>query len=228
MRVRRRRKWKLAAVTGLVCLAVLHAPILRAAAWALVVAEPVRPADYVLVGNADRGCERAVAMLRDGSARRILLVQDEPLRIMRLGILPTHAGKKRINLNRYGVPDDMIETIDAPVQADWRDEVVLARWLEGQPQVTVVALCDSLWSRRLRYILDRLLDEPARGNVVVHALPNRELDLDAWWKTRLGWKDLFSAWFNYGYARCFGPDEPGEIADPVEYQASLEARWSLR
>src|SRR5260370_22338093 len=108
----------LAAMVG-----VAHRPLLRAATRALVVEEPVPPADAIVVvaGGTPSREARAAALFHAGGAPRVLVSrQFVPRRVqtlLEMGIRPLDfQGESVLVLQEPRVPPDAIVTPDQPVR----------------------------------------------------------------------------------------------------------------
>src|SRR5258705_4050415 len=107
----------------LALVAVAHRPLLRAAVHAVVVNEPGPPADaIVVVAGGTPGREaRAAALFQAGGAPRVLVSrQFVPGRVQTLiamGIRPLDFQGESVRvLEKLGVPQDAIVTLDQPVE----------------------------------------------------------------------------------------------------------------
>ena len=116
----RRPKWAsiLAVVVALAAAAIVAVPsirqsVLRAAGWALVVNEPIAPADVIVLSLASGGAGvlEAADLVKDGIATRVAVFTDPPsgnddYEFIRRGLLYEDRGARQIRQLRWlGVTD---------------------------------------------------------------------------------------------------------------------------
>jgi hypothetical protein len=203
------------------CLYLFRAPILRSAAWPLITEEPPEGVEWVLILSGDQSSERAAQLFRESGAQ-VLLVQGQPGRLERLGILPPRETRARIQLARQGVPEGAVVSVPSEGGTDWDAARALRGWLERRPEARVAALCDRFDSRRQRLVLDRILG-PESGRVRLLALPNRSHDETCWWTQKGGTLDLCNSYLRLGHAWwCGESDEPWQEWDPDSYEKGLK------
>jgi hypothetical protein len=72
----------LVALTGFACLAVrpIREPVLRAAGWALVISEPLAPADVIVLtlDSGDAGLLQAADLVQGGISKRVAIFMEPP------------------------------------------------------------------------------------------------------------------------------------------------------
>src|SRR5262245_8923501 len=78
-------KWAVPTILALVAIAFvavpsLSDPVLRAAGWALVVNEPIAPADFIVISpdSDGAGVLEAAELVRSGVAKRVAVFPDPP------------------------------------------------------------------------------------------------------------------------------------------------------
>jgi len=173
----------------LAMVAVAHRPLLRAAGHALVVDDPGRPADaIVVVAGGTPGREvRAAALFQAGGAPQVLVSrQFVPQRVrtlLELGIRPLDfQGESVAALEKFGVPRSAIVTLDEPVEiteTELRRVVAVAK-ARGWRRVTLVT--SAFHARRVRLIWTReAAGAVEAGLAVTHDECSAE---DGWWRRR--------------------------------------------
>jgi hypothetical protein len=192
----RRRRWvpilvvvALAAAT-IVAVSSVQEPVLRAAGWALVVNEPVEPADVIVVSldSGGAGALEAVDLVQRGIAKRVAVFTDPPSgedhEFIRRGLPYEDRSARQVRqLSWLGVTDVVqIPSTDVGTEGEGQ---VLPAWC-GQHQfraIVFVAARDH--SRRLRRVLNRVMKgHPTR--VMVQPARYSSFDPDRWWETRAG------------------------------------------
>src|SRR5229473_6943439 len=100
-----------AAAAAIVAMPSVREPVLRAAGWALVVNEPVAPADIIVVSldSAGAGALEVADLVQSGIATRVAVFTDPP------------SGEDHEFIRR-GLPyDDASAKADSPTEVAWRD-----------------------------------------------------------------------------------------------------------
>jgi uncharacterized SAM-binding protein YcdF (DUF218 family) len=221
---RRRRWWRGGLLTVLLvgaCFYLFRVPILRSLADFLII-DQQGPADYVLILNGDGRYDRAASLYHSGSAPRILLVESRPKRLERMGFESSSISLTERELAARGVPRDAITVIAGQALNDWDRARQLRDWLESQPTVNVLVLCDLFGGRRLRYIFNEILGAEYVSRVRMNALPDRQFDETDWWHHRPAIVYLFDSYLRLVYDRLSGEDrEEWREWDPEEYSKTL-------
>jgi hypothetical protein len=192
----RRLKWaSILVVVALAAVAIVAVPsvrerVLRAAGWALVVKEPIAPADVIVVSLHSRGAGalEAADLVRSGIATRVAVFTDPPsgedYEFIRRGFPYEDAGARQVRQLRWlGVRD----VVQIPItEAGTEGEAqVLAPWCDQHEFRSIVFVAARDHSRRLRRVLDRVMEgHPTR--VTVQPARYSNFDPDQWWKTREG------------------------------------------
>jgi len=223
---RRRRRWWRGPLVVLIVGAGLYwfrVPILQSIAGYLVVDEPFAKADYVLVQPyGDKRYDRAAELYRSGQAASILLVERRPKRLERLGFEPSFETVTRRALAARGVPANSITVVPGKAGSDWERAHFLREWLEQQPAVRIVVLCDRLGGRKLRHIFDQILGREYASRISLIALPERSYGENDWWQHREAIVDVFDTYVRLAFTRLHGESkEEGREWDPREYEKSL-------
>jgi hypothetical protein len=225
-RKKRKGRWARGLLLALIlvtCLYWFHVPILRGVAGYLVVDEPAAAADYLLVlPGVDGRNDYAAQQYHSGSASRILLVKHPAGRLERLGLQASFESLTRHELASRGVPQESIKVLPGKVSNDWNLARRLLEWLQQQPDIHVVVVCDRFGGRRMRHIFDSILGAEYSGRVRLTSLPDRSYDENNWWKHRLATVDVFQTYVRLAYVRMWGEDrEEGREWDPEEFKKTL-------
>lgn len=188
----------------------------------IIVDEPSEAANYLLLLGGDHCQEQAVQFYQDGAAHQVLLIERRPTRLHRMGIFPSFTERMHRELASRRVPERSITVLGGDVCNDWDAARCLGEWVSGRPQVQVRVLCDRFASRRIRFILDCVLERDVAAQVQVQGLPSRNYDESNWWHDKEGTVHLFNSWVGFAYCWSFGPDsEAWHEWDPKQYEESL-------
>ena len=193
-RSRQRPRWTLTlgvvAVAAAVAIAVpfIREPVLRAAGWALVISEPLVPADIIVISldSGGAGALEAADLVRDRVATRVAVFSDPPsgedLEFIRRGLPYEDAAARQIRqLGSLGVTD--VERIPRGDAATEGEAQVLPQWCDQHQLRSIVFVTTRDHSRRTRRVLDRAM-KGHLTRVVVHPSPYSSFDPDRWWQTR--------------------------------------------
>jgi hypothetical protein len=165
-------------------------PLLRAAGRALVVDEPVTPADIIVIAadSGGAGALQAADLFHRGIATRVAVFTDPPsgedLEFIRRGLPPEDLAASQIwQLRWLGVTDVVeIPRTEAGTQGEGQ---ILAPWCDQHEFRSVVFVVARDHSRRMRRVLNReMKGHPTR--VTVQSGPYSSFDPDRWWETRGG------------------------------------------
>jgi hypothetical protein len=168
----------------------VHRPVLRAAGWALVVNEPVAPADIIVISldSGGAGALEAADLVQSGIATRVAVFVDPPagedLEFIRRGLPYEDASARQIRQLRWlGVTDVVqIPRTDEGTEGEGQ---VLPRWCDQHEFRSVVFVVARDHSRRIRRLLDRVMKGHST-RVTVQAERYSAFDPDRWWETRGG------------------------------------------
>jgi hypothetical protein len=178
------------AAAAMVAVPAAWKPVLRAAGWALVVNEPVTPADIIVVSldSGGAGALEAADLVQNGIATRVAVFTDPPSgedhEFIRRGLPYEDAGARQIRqLGWLGVTDVVqIPTTQAGTEGEGQ---VLPQWCDQHQFRSIVFVAARDHSRRLRRVLDRVMKgHPTR--VTIRAESYSSFDPDRWWETRGG------------------------------------------
>ena len=167
----------------------LWEPVLRGAGWALVVNEPVAPADVIVLSldSGGAGALEAADLVQGGISKRVAVFEDPPsgedFEFIRRGLPYEDEGARQIRqLKSLGVTDIVqISRVDG-TESEGR---ALPQWCDEQQfrSIVMVALKDH--TRRLQRVLDRTL-KGHPTHVTVQASRYSSFDPDKWWQSRGG------------------------------------------
>ena len=192
----RRRRWMVVLGAVSIAVAVIAAvpatrtSTLRSAGWALVVNDAVVSADIIVItpDSEAAGTLEAADLVHRGIAARVAVFEDPPdaidLEFMRRG-LPYHNAAARFteDLQRLGVK--AIERVPRSVSGTDDEGRVLPAWFAQRGFRSVIVVCTSDHSRRVRRVLDRAMKGQATRVTVRYSRYSR-FDPDRWWRTRDG------------------------------------------
>jgi hypothetical protein len=167
----------------------LREPVLRAAGWALVVNEPIAPADIIVlsVASGGAGSLEAADLMQSGISKRVAVFDDSPSgeedEFIRRGLPYEDVGAWQIRqLASLGVTDVVrISRIDGTEG----EGQVLPLWCEEHHLRSIVVVATKDHSRRLRRVLDRAM-KGLPTHAAVQAARYSNFDPDHWWVTRGG------------------------------------------
>jgi hypothetical protein len=178
------------AAAAIVLVPSVREPVLRAAGWALVVNEPVAPADIIVISldSSGAGALEAADLVQSGIAARVAVFSDPPggedLEFIRRGLPYEDAEARQIRqLRSLGVTDIVkIDRTDAGTQGEGQ---VLPPWCDEHEFRSIIFVAARDHARRIRRVLNRTM----RGHATrVTVWPERYsgFDPDRWWETRSG------------------------------------------
>src|SRR6516225_2546815 len=178
------------AASAIVAVPAARELVLRTAGWALVVTEPVAPADIIVVSldSGGAGALEAADLVQSGVATRVAVFTDPPSgedhEFIRRGLPYADAGARQIRqLRSLGVTDVMqIPGAEAGTEGEGQ---VLPPWCDHHQFRSIVFVAARDHSRRWRRVLNRVMKgHPTR--VMVQPERYSIFDPDRWWETRDG------------------------------------------
>jgi hypothetical protein len=177
-------------IASVVLVPTLRRPILQAAGWALVVDDPIDPADIIVVAvDADgAGVLEAADLVHAGIASGVGLFADAAYpadrEFIRRGITyEDTAARSARQLRSLGVMT--IEQIPETVAGTEGEGQTLFEWCARHRYRSVVVVSNADHSRRLRRVFRRSI----RGRLLrvsVRSARYSSFDPDRWWTTRGG------------------------------------------
>jgi hypothetical protein len=179
------------AAAAIVAVPSVREPVLRAAGWALVVNEPVAPADIIVISldSGGAGALEAADLVQSGIATRVAVFSDPPSgedhEFIRRGLPYEDASAKQIRQLRWLGVTDVVQiprTTEAGTESEGQ---VLLPWCDQHQFRSIVFVAARDHSRRTRRVLDRIMKgHPVR--VTVQPARYSSFDPDRWWQTRSG------------------------------------------
>ncbi len=179
-------------LAGILVLAIppLRESTLRAAGWALVVDDPVEPADIVVIAAdvSGGGVLEAADLVHRRIATRVAVFADPPDAVdrefLRRGIPYEDAAERSVRqLRSLGVT--AIEQIPKAVPGTEAESQALSDWCGQRRFRSIVVVSTPDHSRRLRRVLRRAL-KGYETEVTVRPARYSVFDPDRWWTTRDG------------------------------------------
>jgi uncharacterized SAM-binding protein YcdF (DUF218 family) len=178
------------AAAGIIGIPSVRAPALRAAGWALVVIEPVGPADMIVVSldSGGAGALEAADLVQRGIATRVAVFTDPPSgpdrEFIRRGLPYENDSARQIRqLRSLGVTDvEEIARIEAGTEGEGQ---ALPQWCDQHQVRSIVFVSARDHSRRVRRMLNRIMKGDSTG-VTVQPARYSNFDPDRWWETRAG------------------------------------------
>jgi hypothetical protein len=165
-------------------------PVLRAAGWALVVNEPVAPADIIVVSldSGGAGALEAADLVQSSIATRVAVFTDPPSgedhEFIRRGLPYEDASARQIRQLRWLGVTDVVEIPKTEGGTEGEGQV-LPPWCDQHQFRSIVFVAARDHSRRVRRVLDRVMKgHPTR--VMVQPARYSSFDPDRWWETRDG------------------------------------------
>jgi hypothetical protein len=192
----RRPRW--APILGVVALGAaaivaapsVREPVLRAAGWALVVNEPIAPADIIVISidSAGAGALEAADLVQSGIATRVAVFSDPPSgedhEFIHRGLPYEDAGATQIRQLRWLGVTDVVQIPRTDVGTEGEGQV-LPPWCDRHQFRSIVFVAARDHSRRMRRVLDRVMKgHPTRA--MVQPARYSSFDPDRWWQTRSG------------------------------------------
>jgi hypothetical protein len=218
--------WKsILLVVTLALIFVFRKAVLTGMASLLVVDDPIQQSDYLLVLGGDQVAEKAAELYQQGTISQILVIEHEPNRLQRMGVLPKDGAVLVKSLLRQDIAKSSINVVPARAKGDWDVARSLQEWLATKPTGTrVLICCGRLESRRLSWLLDQVLDREYRDAVIIHSLHNGRFDETNWWHQNDGIVNVCNSVLLLGYVGLIGEDKTAwHEWEPDDYEAALLA-----
>jgi hypothetical protein len=178
------------AAAAIVAAGLVREPLLRAAGWALVVNEPLAPADIIVISldAGGAGALQAADLVQSGISTRVAVFSDPPsgedFEFIRRRLPYEDAGAKQIRqLKLLGVTDIVqIPRIEAGTEGEGQ---VLPLWCDQHRFRSIVFVVARDHSRRVRRMLNRVMKGHSTS-VTVQSEAYSSFDPNRWWETRSG------------------------------------------
>jgi uncharacterized SAM-binding protein YcdF (DUF218 family) len=166
---------------------VFRAPLLRGAASAWIVNDPLAKADVIVVlgGGPETRPFEAAKLYHQGLAARILIMQPKPGPASVLGLIPSEAElTRRILINR-GVPASALVILRNEVTSSYEESMALLDWVKTNAIKSVIIPTDIFHTRRVRWLYRKELNNTGI-QVRVEAVPVLEYTARDWWRSEHG------------------------------------------
>jgi hypothetical protein len=178
------------AAAAIVAVLSVREPVLRGAGWALVVNQPVAPADIIVIApdSFGAGALEASDLVQSGIATRVAVFADPPSgedhEFIRRGLPYEDAAAKHIRQLRSLGVTDVVQIPRTDIVTEGESQV-LSSWCDQHQFRSIVFVAVRERSRRLRWMLDRAMKGHAT-RVTVQPARYSSFDPDSWWETRDG------------------------------------------
>jgi hypothetical protein len=175
------------AAAAIVAVPSVWQPVLRNAGWALVVNEPVAPADIILItsDSGDAGTLEAADLVQSGIATRVAVFADPPSgddhEFIRRGLPYEDRAARQIRQLRWLGVTDVVQIPRTNIETQGEAQV-LPPWCDQHQFRSIVFVAARDHSRRLRRVLDRAMKGHST-RVTVRAEHYSNFDPDRWWET---------------------------------------------
>ena len=178
------------AAAAIVAVPSVRVPVFRAAGWALVVNEPVAPADIIVISLDffTAAALEAADLVRSGIAPQVAVFTDPPDEVdrefIRRGLPYADESAEMIRrLRLLGVTD--VVQIPRNETGTESEGQVLSQWCDQHQFRSIVFVSARGKSRLTQRVLDRAMKgHPTR--VMVQSARYSSFDPDHWWETREG------------------------------------------
>jgi uncharacterized SAM-binding protein YcdF (DUF218 family) len=174
----------------LLLIAACHRPLLRLVGAALVVEDPLRHADAIVVvaGGTPSREAMAAALFREGWAPRVVIsrpfITPEGRELNTLGVRSLDLqGEARLALEKYGVPPDRIVSLGVSVRTTEPELAVVHGVARAEGYRRVILVSSPPHARRVKLIWSRESGTSRIEGLVV-AAPSSEFAVDGWWRRR--------------------------------------------
>ena len=178
------------AAAAIVVVPSVREPVLRTAGWALVVNEPIAPADIIVItlDSNGAGALEAADLVQSGIATRVAVFADPPSgeddEFIRRGLPYEDASARQIHQLRWLGVTDVVQIPRTEVGTEGEGQV-LPPWCDQHQFRSIVFVAARDHSRRSRRMLDRVM-KGHPTHVTVRPARYSSFDPDRWWKTRSG------------------------------------------
>ena len=181
---------------------VFRAPLLRGAASAWIVSDPLTKADAIVVlggGPSTRPFE-AARLYHLGYAPKILLMNPDAAPIEQLGLIAAEPEIERQILVKEEVPASAIVVVPGTVHSTYDESIAVRNWVKTNNVKRLIIATDVFHTRRVRWLFRKEL-HPAGIQVQVDAVPVREYTITDWWQHESGVVAFQNEILKYAYYR---------------------------
>jgi hypothetical protein len=175
---------------AIVAVPSIRVPVLRAAGCALVVNEPIAPADVIVISldSSGAGALEAADLVQSGIARRVAVFTDPPnledREFIRRGLPYWDASTVQIRQLRWLGLTDVVQIPRTQAGTEGEGQV-LPQWSDQHQFRSIVFVAGRDHSRRTRRMLDRVM-KGHPTHVMVQPARYSSFDPEHWWETRDG------------------------------------------
>ena len=169
----------------------IRGQFLRSAGWALVVSDPMEPADIIVIAvdAGDAGVLEAADLVHSGVATRVAVFadpSDDPVEseFIRRGV-PNEGRATRSTRQLRSLDVTAIERIPRAVTGTETEGEALPGWCNQHQFRSIVVVSTPDHSRRLRRVLHRHMKNH-QTRVTIRPARYSMFDPDRWWETRSG------------------------------------------
>jgi hypothetical protein len=177
-------------------------PLLREAASAWIVSDPVTPSDVAVLGeiSPERGSAVAAELYRKGLVTKVLVPQVREMPTALIGVLPSYTERTRMALFKLEVPATAIETFGQAIETTKDEAASLRNWAEEHHVSRIIIPTEGFAARPVRWIFQR---EFAGSNVQVEvpSFDRPDYTPRTWWRTQAGIIDFNNEITRYLYYR---------------------------
>jgi uncharacterized SAM-binding protein YcdF (DUF218 family) len=175
----------LCVLLGVLCF--FRAPLLRGAAHAWIVNQPLSKADAIVVlgGGVDTRPFEAARLYQMGWAPRILLMNPRPSPATQLGLVSSEAELSRNILLKKGVPATAIVVPSEVVTNSYDEALLLRKWSKSTRETKFIIVTDMFHTRRVDWLYHKELSETAI-QVEFDAAPALAYTSETWFQNEQG------------------------------------------
>ena len=185
-------------VAGYLC----RAPLLRAAAAAWIVNEPLSKADVIVVlgGGLENRPFEAARLFQLSLAPKILLMKPRLTPATELGLTPSEADLTRSVLLKMGIPDQAIFVTSDMVTNSFDESIALRNWARTNGVKSVIVPTDIFHTRRVCWLFGKELKRTGI-RVQIEAVPVHQYTAGDWWRHEEGIIAFQNEVLKYAYYR---------------------------
>jgi uncharacterized SAM-binding protein YcdF (DUF218 family) len=181
---------------------VCRAPLLREAANAWIVNQPLSKADVIVVlgGGLDTRPFEAARLYHQGLAPRILVMKPRLSAAIELGLQPSEADLTRDILLKKKVPAAAIIVPPNLVTNSYDEAITVRKWARQNAARKVIIPTDIFHTRRVQWLYGKEL-KGTGIRVQIEAVPVRDYAADNWWRQEQGIIAFQNEVLKYAYYR---------------------------
>jgi uncharacterized SAM-binding protein YcdF (DUF218 family) len=164
-----------------------RAPLLRSAADAWTISDPLASADAVAIfgGGLNDRPFAAAAYYQEGLAKTLLLSVNRMESAAQLGAVPTDTEANHAVLRRLGIPDSAIDNFGTGSLNTHEEALALRAWADRTGAKSIIVPTEIFSARRVRWMLDRAFAADD-VKIMVPALDPPDYRRDDWWQNDEG------------------------------------------